>query len=245
MSQASTIVSEMTTHSNSPFHLRPAKPTPTDHAFILSAFDSSLPLLASIGSHEQWGSTPFSQRGDFPQETLKELDQSEEYRLTGKSNMDGLRIFIVEREYHHDNEDHTGSLSSHLRVTSDGQCFLPVGFAYVRENWVPKYVKSQHHLPMPIIHSSTEIGGFLYLEVMITDSRVGRLCRGAGAALIRGMREYAQGRGMKAQWVDGWAGNERKLIRYYEQQGFRAVGDWSHTRANNVPWLGTLMCMEI
>ncbi|GKZ88268.1 hypothetical protein AnigIFM59636_008124 [Aspergillus niger] len=160
----------MTTHSSSPFHLRPAKSTPTDHAFILSAFDSSLPLLASIGSHEQWGSTPFSQRGDFPQETLKELDQSEEYRLTGKSNMDSLRIFIVEREYHHDDEEHTESLSSHLRVTSDGQCFLPVGFAYVRENWIPKY---------------------------------------------------------------------------YEQQGFRAVGDWSHTRANNVPWLGTLMCMDI
>ncbi|KAI3005821.1 hypothetical protein CBS147346_4171 [Aspergillus niger] len=220
----------MTTHSSSPFHLRPAKPTPTDHSFILSAFDSSLPLLASIGSHEQWGSTPFSQRGDFPQETLKELDQSEEYRLTGKSNMDGLRIFIVEREYHHDDEEHTESLSSDLRVTSDGQCFLPVGFAYVRENWIP---------------NGSEIGGFLYLEVMVTDSRVGRLCRGAGAALIRGMREYGQGRGMKALWVDGWAGNERKLIRYYEQQGFRAVGDWSHTRANNVPWLGTLMCMEI
>lgn len=128
--------------------------------------------------------------------------------------MDGLRIFIVERKYHHDDKEHTGSLSSHLRVTSDGQCFLPVGFAYVRENWIPNYVKSQHHLPMPIIHSSTEIGGFLYLEVMVTDSRVGRLCRGAGAALIRGMREYGQGRGMKALWVDGWAGNERKLIRF-------------------------------
>ncbi|OJI79793.1 hypothetical protein ASPTUDRAFT_34039 [Aspergillus tubingensis CBS 134.48] len=234
--------------TQAPFRVRPAETTPTDQAFIISTFDSSLTFLALIGSHEQWGSTPFSERGDFAQETLKELHHSEEYHLTGKSNMDGLRIFIAEREYHHDDEEPKESLSPHLRVGSDGQCFLPVGFAYVRENWIPKYVKSQNHLPMPIIDtSSTDIEGFLYLEVMVTDGREGRreLSRGAGAALIRGLREYGEARGMRALWVDGWAGNERKLIRYYEQQGFRAVGEWSHTRVNNVPWLGTLMCMEI
>ncbi|OJJ69018.1 hypothetical protein ASPBRDRAFT_46300 [Aspergillus brasiliensis CBS 101740] len=246
----------MTTSSSSvsPFHLRPAKPTPTDHAFILSTFDSSLPFLASIGSHEQWGKTPFSQRGDFSEATLKELNSSEEYRLTGTSSIDGnLRIFIAERElfhHHHHNDGNEEETSEFVRVTSDGRRFLPVGFGYVRENWVPKYVKVQMHLPMPDVDiSGNGGGGFLYIEVMVTDRSGGddrrELSRGAGAALIKGIKEYGEARGMKTLWVDGWAGNERKLIRYYEQQGFRAVGEWSHIRANNVPWLGTLMCMDI
>lgn len=267
----------MTTPSTSPFHLRPAKPTPIDHAFILSAFDSSLPFLASIGSLDQWGKTPFSQRGDFAEATLKELNYSEEFRLTGTSGLDSnLRMFIAERELHQQQQHDGGQLQAEfVRVTPDGRRFLPVGVAYVRENWVPNYVKTQTHLPMPDVNDGGE--GFLYLEVMVTDNREDRreLSRGAGAALIRGIREYGEAKGMRALWVDGWAGNGRKLIRfvylyflylsfhhfvqfmrvggvnmgfferYYEQQGFRAVGEWSHMRTNNVPWLGTLMCMEI
>ncbi|GAQ40816.1 hypothetical protein AKAW_08649 [Aspergillus niger] len=202
----------MTTPSTSPFHLRPAKPTPTDHAFILSAFDSSLPFLASIGSLDQWGKTPFSQRGDFAEATLKELNYSEEFRLTGTSGLDSnLRMFISERELHQQHDD--GQLQAEfVRVTPDGRRFLPVGVAYVRENWVPTYVKTQTHLPMPDVNHGG--GGFLYLEVMVTDNREDRreLSRGAGAALIRGIREYGEARGMRALWVDGWAGNERKLI---------------------------------
>ncbi|RAH63270.1 hypothetical protein BO85DRAFT_411068 [Aspergillus piperis CBS 112811] len=212
----------MTTFPTSPFHLRPAKPTPTDHAFILSAFDSSLPFLASIGSLDQWGKTPFSQRGDFAEATLKELNYSEELRLTGTSGLDSnLRMFIAERELHQQQHDDGQLQAEFVRVTPDGRRFLPVGVAYVRENWVPNYVKTQTHLPMPDVNHGG--GGFLYLEVMVTDNREDRreLSRGAGAALIRGIREY------------------------YEQQGFRAVGEWSHMRSNNVPWLGTLMCMEI
>ncbi|GLB11268.1 hypothetical protein AtubIFM57258_008135 [Aspergillus tubingensis] len=237
----------MTTPSTPPFHFRPAKPTPTDHAFILSAFDSSLPFLASIGSLDQWGKTPFSQRGGFAEATLKELNYSEEFRLTGTSGLDSnLRMFIAERELYQQQQHDEGQLQAEfVRVTPDGRRFLPVGVAYVRENWVPNYVKTQTHLPMPDVNHGG--GGFLYLEVMVTDNREDRreLSRGAGAALIRGIREYGEARGMRMLWVDGWAGNGRKLIRYYEQQGFRAVGEWSHMRTNNVPWLGTLMCMEI
>ncbi|PYI01153.1 hypothetical protein BO78DRAFT_401497, partial [Aspergillus sclerotiicarbonarius CBS 121057] len=179
-----------------PFLVRDAEPIEADLAFIVSTYDSALPFLDSIGNPDQWGSIPFSQRGDFANETLSELHHSEDYRLTGTSNDNGLRIFIVEREYH--DEPLNTELSSHLRVAADSRRFLPVGFAQTRENWVPTYVKSQPHLQIP----DTERDDFIYLEVIVTDSRVGGLRRGAGAALITGIRDYGRSRQKKAFWVD-------------------------------------------
>lgn len=40
------------------FHAREAESAAGDGEFIVVAFDSALPYLASIGSHEQWGLTP-------------------------------------------------------------------------------------------------------------------------------------------------------------------------------------------
>ncbi|PYH94554.1 hypothetical protein BO71DRAFT_483711 [Aspergillus ellipticus CBS 707.79] len=224
--------------SPSTFEVRDARTTESDIRFIISTFDSSLSYLNSIGSLDQWGLIPFSERGDFAAGTRTEVEQSEENRLTGGSKENGLRMFIVEREYL---EENTEEKPPYLRIASDGRRLLPVGFAYVRENWVPVYVKSQTHFPVP----DTEGEGFLYLEVIVTDCRVGELRRGAGAALLSGIREYGRERGTKVFWVDSWAGNERRLVRYYEEQGFNVVGDWSHERANRTPWLGTLMRMEI
>jgi hypothetical protein len=46
----------------------------------------------------------------------------------------------------------------------------------------------------------------------VTDSRVGSLRRGAGAALVRGIRDYGRSRQKKALWVDSWAG--KRLVKY-------------------------------
>ena len=195
----------------SPFLVRDAGATEEDTLFIVSTFDSILPELDSIGSHEQWGSIPFSQRGDFTKETMMDLAHSEKYRLTGNSGANGLRVFIVEREYPKDSANSSDrEISAYIRGAADGRRYLPVGFAYVRENWVPDYVKSQPQLQLP----DTERDEFLYLEVMVTDTRVGSLRRGAGAALIRGIKDYARSRQKQALWVDSWAGNGRKLVKY-------------------------------
>lgn len=184
-----------------PFLVRDAGTIESDITFIISTFDSALPFLHSIGNHEQWGSIPFSQRDDFSKETLRELQHSVEYNLTGISKLNGLCIFIVEREYPEESSElHNGEDSSYLRVAADGRRFLPVGFAYIRENWVPTYVKSQPHLQIPDI----ELGDFIYLEVIVTDSRVRNLSRGAGAALIHGIRDYGRSRQKKASvWIAG------------------------------------------
>lgn len=49
---------------------------------------------------------------------------------------------------------------------------------------------------------------------MVTDSPGGTLHRDAGAALIRSIRDYSHSRNKKALYMDGRAGNEKKLIKF-------------------------------
>jgi len=49
---------------------------------------------------------------------------------------------------------------------------------------------------------------------MVTGSRIGSLRRGAGAALIHGIRDYGRSKQKSTLYVDGWAGNEKKLIKF-------------------------------
>jgi hypothetical protein len=192
------------------FLVRDAGTVEGDGPFIISAFDAALPFLDSIGSHEQWGSTPFSHREGWAEETLQQIRDSEHYRLKGAGDGDALRIFIVEREWPAGGAETLDAGQAHSRVAVDGRRFLSVGFAFVRENWVPSYITSQRHLHI----GDAERGSVVYLEVMVSDSRVGSLRRGAGAALIRSIRDYSRSRQKKALYVDGWAGNEKKLIKF-------------------------------
>ncbi|KAL2072899.1 hypothetical protein VTL71DRAFT_12242 [Oculimacula yallundae] len=180
----------------------------TDGPFIVSTFDAALLYLASIGSHEQWGSVPFSRQEGWVEETMQQLVDSEHHRLTGKKGSGdngGLRIFVVELECQIEaTEPKHGS----CRIV-DGCRFLLAGVAFVREQWIPSYIAEQSHIQI----GDAERASSIYLEVMVSDNRIGELNRGAGPALIRGVREFGRKLGKKVLYVDGWAGNERKLIR--------------------------------
>jgi hypothetical protein len=202
------------------FLVRDAGTVDDDGSFIISTFDAALPFLDSIGSHEQWGSTPFSHRQSWAEETLQQIRDSEHYRLTSNGDGDGLRIFIVEREWPAQSAETLDASQAHSRIAVDGQRFLSVGFAFVRENWFPSYITSQRHLQIEDAERET----IVYLEVMVTDSRVGTLRRGAGAALIRSIRDHSHSRGKKVLYMDGWAGNEKKLIRF----AFLSTYPWNH-----------------
>ncbi|KAB8255971.1 hypothetical protein BDV32DRAFT_106561 [Aspergillus pseudonomiae] len=224
------------------FLVRDAGTVDGDDQFVVAAFDAAIPYLTSIGSHEQWGTTPFSHREGWVDETVQQIKDSKSSTPQSDANKNGvLRIFIVEKECHADDPESVDTHPAHYRVSSDRRRYLSVGFAFVRENWIPGYIESQKHLQVP----DSERESNIYLEVMVTDSRVGSLRRGAGSALIRGIRDYGHKTQKKAFWLDGWAGNDKKLIRYYEQQGFQVVGDFSLPRANTAPWVGTLMRMDI
>lgn len=209
--------------SKSPrFHVREAESSFGDDKFVLAAFDSALPYLASIGSHEMWGLTPFSQRDGWAAKTSQQVKDAESYRLTGQG--EALRIFIVEAELPaavgegrpgsdlrilKDATDKGHELQTRIRP-EDGRHALPVGFAFVREDWIPQYIASQEHLGL----EDAERNSCVYIEVMVADHRVSsELRKGSGAALIQRIREYGQRTQRRALFVDGWAGNDKRLIR--------------------------------
>ncbi|KAK1448075.1 acetyltransferase [Colletotrichum cuscutae] len=200
-----------------------------DAEFIVEAFDSTLAPLAAMGSGAMWGSQPFSRKDGFVEETLKDVAASERYRTTGEG--DALRIFIAEVEY---------------RAAEDGKRYVSVGAAFVRTNWLPGHVKRQYNKEEKIRDElEGKKDGFVYLDVIVTDYRTGRYRKGAGEALIRRAKEYGVEEGMQVLYVDAWAGNEKKLNRFYERQGFVVVDDFTFARTNKPAWLGTLMRLDL
>lgn len=232
------------------FHVREADSSLGDDQFILAAFDSAIAYLASIGSHEMWGVTPFTKQDGWTAETLQQINDAETYRLTGKGKDEGesegvLRVFIVDAEFpievQDNNSSSSGSGTPGDRFGTDAAAaidvqqqqqqqpqqrhelpkarkeVLPVGFAFVREDRVPKYIASQDHLGRlgGKSHNDADWNSCLYVEVMVTDHSVSNsiLRKGAGAALLQGIKEHAQRTQRRALLVDAWAGNDRKLIR--------------------------------
>lgn len=246
---------------NNRFRVRNADTAGDDARFIVAAFDSTLPYLTSIGSGEQWGSTPFSARENFVEETAQSVEQSVRYERTGEG--DPTRALIVEVQT-------PTPLATNCIASADGdtQRLLPVGAAVVRSDWFPGYITSLPDLEPEIKKAKS----FLYLEVIITDFTAGVQRNGAGAALIRDIVQYGREKSKAALYVDCWTGNNGKLNRqvsrtrvsalpryknrqakrvyscidrYYEQQGFTKVAEFSFQRRNGTLWPGALFRMHL
>lgn len=189
------------------FSIRDAGLAEGDDSFVISVFDASLPYLESIGSLAQWGSTPFSQRPGWVKETQRQVRESERSRISGTT--DALRILIVEAELVEQASAALDLKNMHSRVSDDGRFFVSLGFAFVRGNWFPTYLPAA---TVPQV-AQPELEESLYVEVMVSDNRTKDLFGGVGAALLQGVQDYGRSRGKKALYLDGWAGNEKKLIR--------------------------------
>lgn len=200
-----------------PFRIRDAVPSPSDDdaKFITAAFDSCIPHLCSIGSSGQWGTTPLSTaRPGFQGRHAAAIADAEAYRLASAGPSSDstpakpVRVLIAE-----------AVLPS---TDSDGakqeQRYLPVGAATLRANYLPQYVLDQEHLrgvTGPLMADGAP--PFMFLEVLVTDfSEATREHRkGAGAALVQFAKEWAgKELGMDAMYVDCWAGNGEKLVKY-------------------------------
>jgi hypothetical protein len=178
-----------------------------DKTFIVSVFDASLPYMASIGSQAQWGSTPFSQRPGWIDETRRQIQESEQNSISNIT--DALRILVLEVEVTKQGFHDIDCKDMHSRTGDDGRCFVAVGFAFVRGNWLPKYL----HASVIAKIDQARLNETLYVEIMVSDNRMNDRFRGIGAALLREVRQWGCSWGKKTLYLDGWAGNERKLIR--------------------------------
>ncbi|GKT91568.1 acetyltransferase [Colletotrichum tofieldiae] len=207
--------------------LREGGTLPHDDTFIVEAFDSTISYLEEIGSGQMWGSQPFSEKEGFVEETAKDVRTSEKYRTTGEG--DALRVFlaevVVEPSAMPLSNSTTQPPGPRYWAADDGTRMISVGRC-----------------------SSARIG-YLNMSSLSFTSMLSapswRETRGSGEALVRKAKDYGLEKGMKALYVDAWAGNGRRLVEFYEKQGFSIVSDFEMKRANGTIWQGTLLRAEL
>ncbi|TDZ20611.1 hypothetical protein Cob_v006809 [Colletotrichum orbiculare MAFF 240422] len=224
------------------FNIRPAKIAFDDAGFIISAFDSTLAHLEAIGSREMWGSTPFSQKDGFAEETIKDVQTSEAYHSTGQG--DALRIFIAEVRVETPEWQSGFETQLRYRVADEkGYSHLSVGAAFIREEWIPGHLKSQFEV-QGIREELEGKEGFVFLDVVVTDYRTSHR-KGAGKALVQQAVDYGRSKRKKVLYLDAWSGNGRKLVGYYEHQGFKVVADFKILKSEGRTWPGALLRMDL
>ncbi|EEP77663.1 predicted protein [Uncinocarpus reesii 1704] len=209
---------------------------PDDAAFIAAAFDSTLPHLASIGSGKQWGTELWSQKENFTKEVQAAIHQSEVNRTTGEGEY--VRVLIAEVE----GADLDGGSGSY-REDETGEKLLMVGAAIIQKAFSP-YLVSDPKCET-IINEANARDDFIFLRALASDFRTGSFRRGAGAALVDEIKMHARLLGKKAVYVDCWAGNDGKLVAFYERQGFRVVAPFEIVQPDKPAWPGAFLRLDI
>ncbi|KAI0528267.1 acetyltransferase [Xylaria bambusicola] len=222
------------------FHVRGLSESLGDGQFVIDAYDASLPHLASIGSGKQWGSTPFAGRTD-QEEKIKVFRQAEHYQLTGEGPP--VQIFIVEAEIPSSAVDELPS-SLKLRKDADGKNLLSVGTMMLSQGLYPHYMATLFNQD-PIKKELDGTRDYIYLEGLITDFRTGAWRKGVGAVLIEYARQFCREKGQKILYADAYAGNERRLVKYYETQGFHVVDNFEAIKPDGSIWPGVFLRLDV
>ncbi|KAI0412176.1 acetyltransferase [Xylaria grammica] len=222
------------------FHVRGLMEGPDDGQFMIDAFDASLPQLAAIGSEGQWGSEPFSKRPTIDKR-IEIFEQALRYQLTGEG--DPIRLFVIEAEIP---SSAVGELpaSVHVRKDGTGKTLLAVGSVMLSEGIYPHYLRP-HFDQEPIKKELDGTSDYIYLEALITDFRTGPWRKGAGAALIEHSQQFCRERGKPILYGDSYAGNGRKLVKYYEAQGFRVLDDFESPTPDGSKWPGAFFRTDV
>ncbi|KAK4688523.1 hypothetical protein P7C73_g1589, partial [Tremellales sp. Uapishka_1] len=118
---------------------------------------------------------------------------------------------------------------AYVAEASDG---TPVA-GLVLDNHAPAYVRS-------VLPEQDERDPFVYLAYVISDRNVPQ-GKGSGAALIAFAKEQTRDAGVKRLCLDCWRGNDGKLVRYYESQGFVVVGSYDVPVPEKEDWLGCVL----
>jgi hypothetical protein len=124
-----------------------------------------------------------------------------------------VRVFIAEVE---DDSGSSGSLANDSlarRTDENGKALVSVGFVKVVDEQFVSYLEASDSLKDHVGPASEE-GNFVFLQYLVTDHRVGDKRRGAGAALLQKVKDYAAEKGWKTIWLDCWDGGNGQLVQY-------------------------------
>ncbi|KAI0855392.1 hypothetical protein F4860DRAFT_496450 [Xylaria cubensis] len=105
----------------------------------------------------------------------------------------------------------------------------------VLDSKAPAYVSS-------VLPEQDESDPFVYLAYLISNRHAGEERKGAAAALLDLAKDQVRDMGLNRICLDCWRGNDRKLVRYYESQGFRLLEDFT---AGKNDWPGCVLEMRL
>ncbi|KAH6892877.1 hypothetical protein B0T10DRAFT_558882 [Thelonectria olida] len=106
----------------------------------------------------------------------------------------------------------------------------------VLDSKAPAYVHS-------VLPEQDESDPFVYLAYLMSNRYAGEERKGAAAALIAFAKDQVHSVGLNRICLDCWRGNDRKLVRYYESQGFKSLEDF--TVAEKDDWPGCVLEMRL
>lgn len=231
------------------FHIRPGSTKLDDGLRLLKNFDSQLPWLATVGSADQWAHhSAVSQNPDHQAKYRGKVERSEKLWNEPFLTEGWTRVYIAEvtvaeselteelAELAEDRWGQCGAESTNPWVVS-----LPVA-AMVLENKSLDYTRS-------VLPEQDSADPFVYLSYLLTDRRTGSWSKGAGAALIDHAIDEARKLSVDRICGDCWRGNDRRLVKYYERQGFTAIGDFGVEPKEGIDieqeWPGAVFEMRI
>lgn len=214
-------------------NIRQAGFSPSDGAFILSAFDTSIAHLAASGNTGQWGTQPFSEKEGFSQSVHDDIATSKRYTETKEG--EALRIFIYEIK---SNGEGVGL----KRVDGEVE-WLSVAAVSIRDDDFAAHLKKLPELQQ-ILQAETK-KGFIFIDVLISDHRIGSRRKGSGLALLNHVKDLAAKEGKPTIFMDCYRGGSGRLIQYYEEQGFKTACDFDYPRSDGGVWQGRLLRLDL
>ncbi|KAH7014264.1 uncharacterized protein B0I36DRAFT_389215 [Microdochium trichocladiopsis] len=222
-----------------------------DGDFILGAFDSAIEYLPTIGSADQWGPELFSKRrgGSSTQEMSTVVKSSVVHTAHQAAHPDEL--YGASRGEGDNGEGllHARVLIAESKVAGEEEqqqtSSRPVAvLAY--QDFVPAHLAAHPDFRPSAEAINAREGSYIYVWALVSDFRAGHAARkGAGQALLRETLRIAKKHGVAWMYVDCWTGNERRLVQYYERQGFKLVKDFLFEKPDGSIWPGSLLEIDM
>ncbi|KXJ87462.1 hypothetical protein Micbo1qcDRAFT_167470 [Microdochium bolleyi] len=229
--------------------------TLADEAHILDLFDSAIEYLPTIGSGDQWGPQLFSKQQSRQEGLSRIVTASVENQKNAspgdlfdmsRDNIPHARILVAESTPTTSGGAVVGQKGVEKGEEEDGEApaVRVAGLAY--QDFVPpNMAANEQYRPSADMINARE-GKFVYVWVLVSNFRVDAERRkGGGSALLGRTIELAKAHGKKWVYVDCWTGNDRKLVQYYERQGFSLVKDFLFEKPDGSMWPGSLLELDV